>query len=102
MALDCNVVSFLYNSTSNIVGVVFGLTIISGIYFLIRRKRNNQIRYKSTINPYEIGSLMVISAIILYTFIPSNVRCIISIITLILGFGILLFTWIYPILYYKK
>lgn len=106
MALACNIVSFLYYSTSNIVKVVFGLTLISGIYFFIfvRGKKINLTRFRHPIkfNSYTIGSHIVLTALLLYTFIPSNIRSIISIIILFVGFGFLLFAWIYAVLYYKR
>lgn len=103
MALDCAIFSFLYNPTSHTVGVVFGLTIISGIFFVIKERHEIHKKYwdiiKST--PTRIGSLIVISAIILYTFIPAHIRFVISIIILVLGLCILLYSWVYAILFGK-
>ncbi len=106
MALDCDIAAYMYNSTSSTVKIIFGLTIFSGIMYLLRETRKLSIttRRWEILNSrcFRIGSVIVFMAIVLYTIIPSHIKCIISIIIIFCGVSILTYPWICYILYYQN
>lgn len=87
LALDCLTVAFLYNKTNLLIQVSFGLclliTIITTASSLLKQK-HIMIKQLFEFKGFYWGSLIVLVAILLYTFIPECHK-ILSFIFMIIG-----------------
>lgn len=87
LALDCLTVAFLYNKTNLLIQVSFGLclliTIITTASSLLKQK-HIIIKQLFEFKGFYWGSLIVLVAILLYTFIPECHK-ILSFIFMIIG-----------------
>lgn len=87
LALDCLIVAFLYNKTNLLIQVGFGLclliTIITTTSSLLKQK-HIIIKQLFEFKGFYWGSLIVLAAILLYTFIPECHK-ILSFIFMIIG-----------------
>lgn len=87
LALDCFIVAFLYNKTNLLIQMSFGLclliVIITATYTLLKQKHIT-IKQLFGFKGFYWGSLIVLAAILLYTFIPEYHK-ILSFIFMIIG-----------------
>ncbi len=87
LALDCFIVAFLYNKTNLLIQMSFGLclliVIIMATYTLLKQKHIT-IKQLFGFKGFYWGSLIVLAAILLYTFIPEYHK-ILSFIFMIIG-----------------
>lgn len=87
LALDCFIVAFLYNKTNLLIQMSFGLclliVIITATYTLLKQKHIT-IKQLLGFKGFYWGSLIVLAAILLYTFIPEYHK-ILSFIFMIIG-----------------
>ena len=87
LALDCLIIAFLYNKTNLLIQVSFGLclliTIITTTSSLLKQK-HIIIKQLFEFKGFYWGSLIVLAAILLYTFIPECHK-ILSFIFMIIG-----------------
>ena len=87
LALDCLIVAFLYNKTNLLIPVSFGvcllITIITTTSSLLKQK-HIIIKQLFEFKGFYWGSLIVLAAILLYTFIPECHK-ILSFIFMIIG-----------------